>query len=369
MRELDDPQKIREVDRHNMLEKIDRTPEHLVEALIDFKESVLPQDFDKIENTILVGVGTSAIAAEIALNWLAEHVKIPMTLIRDSWLPGFANSKTLVLAISYSGETQETLDALVDASQRKCQVLTISSGGKMKEISERLGISHVEVKKGFEPRTALPFLFVPTSLVLAPLVHQMDLRGDIQDAARSLRDLRETIGWNVPCESNPAKQLALEIVRTIPVIYAFRRNGGLARRMKNQLNENCKMPAMFNLLPECCHNEFEAWRRNGEDEPEFSFIFLRPDENEGERMRIEEAKKILAEAGMTNIYEVKGVGETRASRLLSIIYFTDYAALYLSVLREIDPTPWERVQELKKRILQRTRFEERLKDEMMRISS
>jgi len=369
MRELDDPQKIREVDRHNMLEKIDRTPEHMVEALIDFKEPVLPQDFDRVENAILAGMGTSAIAAEIALNWLADHAKIPMTLIRDSWLPGFADSKTLVLAISYSGETQETLDALVDASRRKCQVLTISSGGRMKGISERLGISHVEVKKGFEPRTALPFLFVPTSLMLAPLVRQMDLRGDLQDAAQSLRDLRETIGSNVPHKSNPAKQLALELAKTIPVVYAFRRNGGLARRMKNQLNENCKMPALFNLLPECCHNEFEAWRKRGEDRPEFSFVFLRPDENDDERTRIEEAKRILAEAGMTKVYEVSGVGETRVSRLLSIVYFTDYVTFYLSVLRNIDPTPWERVQELKKRILQRTRFEERLKDEMMRISS
>jgi len=369
MRELDDAQKIREVDRHNMLEKIDRMPEHVVEALTDLKESPLPQDFDRVENAILVGVGTSAIAAEVALNWLDEYANIPLTLIRDSWLPAYADPNTLVLAISYSGETQETLDALVNASRRKCQVLTISSGGKMKEISERLRIRHVEVKKGFEPRSAFPFLFVPTSLVLAPIVRQMDVRRDLREAAQSLQNLRETIGWNVPCNSNPAKQLALKMAKTIPVVYAFRRNGGLARRMKNQLNENCKMPAMFNLLPECCHNEFEAWRKSGEDKREFSFIFLRPDENKEESTRIDEAKKILVETGMTRVYEMSGAGETRASRLLSIVYLADYVTFYLSVLRNIDPTPWERVQELKKRVLQRTRFEERLRDEMMRICS
>jgi len=364
--ELDDLRRIQEIDRQNMLEKIDRTPEHLIEALTDFKEPALPCDFARIENALLVGMGTSAIAAEIALNWLSEHARIPMILIRDSSLPAYVDSKTLVLAISYSGETQETLEALVDAFQQKCQVLTISSGGKMREISERLRISHIEVRRGFEPRTAFPFLFVPSSLTLAPLVHEKDPKREIQEASHVLRNLRNKIGWSVPCRSNPAKQLALKITETIPVVYTFRRNGGLARRMKNQLNENAKMPAMFNLFPEGCHNEFEAWRK---DRPEFSFTFLRPDESDDERARIEEAKKILAETGITKVYEVSGVGKTRASELLSIVYFTDYVTFYLSVLRKVDPTPWERVQELKKRVLQRTRFEERLNNEMMKIRS
>jgi len=365
---LDDLKKIHEIDRQDMLTRIDRMPEHLVEALTDL-ESLVPFESAGIENVLFVGVGTSAIAAEIALNWLTEHAKIPMVLIRDSWLPTFTDSRTVVLAVSYSGETQETLEALVNAFQRKCRILAISSGGKMREVSERLRIRHIEVRKGFEPRSAFPFLFVSSSLALAPWVRQIDLKREIQEASHTLRNLRSTIGWNVPCESNPAKQLALKMTETIPVIYAFRRNGGLARRTKNQLNENCKMPAMFNLLPEGCHNEFEAWRKGERDRAEFSFIFLTPDENDDERARIEEAKKILVEAGMTKVYEVCGVGSTRASRLLSVVYFADYVAFYLSVLRKIDPTPWERVQELKKRILQRTRFEERLNDEMKKIRS
>jgi len=364
--ELDDLRSIQEIDRQNMLEKIDRMPEHLIEALTDFKEPAPSCDFARIGNALLVGMGTSAIAAEIALNWLSEQARIPMILIRDSSLPAYVDSKTLVLAISYSGETQETLEALFSAFQRKCQVLTISSGGKMREISERLLIGHIEVRRGFEPRTAFPFLFVPSSLVLARLVHEKDPEREIQEASDVLRNLRSKIGWTVSCESNPAKQLAFEIAETIPVVYAFRRNGGLARRMKNQLNENGKMPAIFNLLPEGCHNEFEAWRK---DKLKFSFTFLRTDESDDEKARIEEAKKILAETGMTKVYEVSGVGKTRASQLLSIVYFTDYVTFYLSVLRKVDPTRWERVQELKKRVLQRTRFEERLNDEMRKIRS
>jgi len=365
--ELDDPQRIRETDRHNMLEKIDQMPEHLTEALTDLKESMLRHGLAEIDSAVFVGMGTSAIAAEVALNWLTEYVKIPTMLIRDGCLPPFAGSRTLISVISYSGETQETLEALVNAFQRKCRVVAISSGGKMREISERLRIRHIEVRGGFEPRTAFPFLFVASSLRLASLVHQKDLGREIREASHDLRNLRGTIGWKVPYESNPAKQLALGMSDTIPVVYAFQRNGGLARRMKNQLNENSKMPAMFNLLPEACHNEFEAWRKVEKDKPEFSFIFLRPDENKDETARIEEAKKILVETGITKVYEVSGVGKTRASQLLSIVYFTDYVTFYLSVLRKIDPTPWERVQELKGRILQRTRFEERLNDELMRI--
>jgi glucose/mannose-6-phosphate isomerase len=352
-----------------MLDKIDGTPENIVQALADFKRVSDTRDFKGVENAVLAGVGTSAVAAEISLNWLSENVRIPMTLIRDSRLPGYADSRTVVVAVSYSGETQETLEILLDAYRRRCLTFAISSGGKMKETSERLRMRHIGVKAGFEPRTAFPFLLVPTSLVLSPIVHELDLTADLQDAAQSIRDLRKTVGWSAPCDSNPAKQLALNILGTIPVVYAFRRNGGLARRMKNQLNENSKMPAIFNLLPECCHNEFEAWGKSGATESEFSFIFLRPDEDKDEAAMIEEAKKILSEAGMTRIFEVEGVGETRVSKLLSIVYFTDYVTFYLSVLRKIDPSPWERVQELKKRILHRTCFQERFKEQVMKITS
>jgi len=360
MHELDDIPRIRKIDRSNMLEKIDRMPAYLTEAMADFKESPLPQKLPEAENVLLVGMGTSAIAGEVAVNWLAEHLKIPAMVIRDGRLPSFADATTLTVVTSHSGDTQEALEALVDAHHRRCQVVTISSGGKMKQVSEKLRIPHVEVRGGFEPRTAFPFLFVSSSLSIARLVPQKDFGGEIEEASLDLEKLRSTIGWNVPYDRNPAKQLADEIKDTFPVVYCFQRNGGLARRMKNQLNENSKMPALFNLFPEACHNEFESWRRLRQDEPEFSFTFLRLDETEDEKARVEEAKKVLTEAGMTKIYEVNGAGRTRASQLLSIIYFTDHVTFYIAVLRNIDPTPWERIQELKKRVLRSTRFEERL---------
>lgn len=368
MHELDDLQRIREIDRENMLERIDSMPELLIEALTDLKAPESRQALVGIENGLFVGMGTSAVAAEVALNSRSQHLKAPWVLIRDSSLPSFAGPRSLVCVVSYGGETQETLSALVNALRRGCQVMTISSGGKIKELSSRFQIPHIEVKRGFEPRSAFPLLFVASSLAIELLTQQKDLRKNIQEASADLQDLRSRIGWKVPFEDNPAKKLAIGISKTIPVVYAFRRNGGLARRMKNQLNENSKIPAIFNLLPEACHNEFEAWRKPEEDMPEFSFIFLRPDESDDERARVEESKRTLTEAGMAKVYEVRGLGEERLSQLLSIVYFTDYVTLYLSVLRRIDPTPWERVQELKKRILQRTDFEERLNSELTRTS-
>jgi glucose/mannose-6-phosphate isomerase len=360
MRELDDIEKIREIDRHNMLEKIDRMPEYLVETIKGFRESMPPEDPANIDNAILVGMGTSATSGEVVLNWLADRMKVPTSLIRDSRLPSFANERTMVLAISYSGETQETLEALVNALRRGCKITTISSGGKMKQISEKLRIRHIELEKGHEPRTSFPSMFVASSFALSYLADQEDLRKEIEGASSSLRSLKNRIGWKAASEANPAKQLALDLGGTVPAAYAFHRNSGLARRMKNQLNENSKMPAMFNLLPEACHNEFEAWRRIEPRTLEFSCVFLRPDETEDETIIVEEAKKILTEMDSTSIHEVRGVGSTRVSQLLSIVYFTDYISYYLSILRKIDPTPWGRVQQLKKRILSRTRFEERL---------
>jgi glucose/mannose-6-phosphate isomerase len=357
---LDDATKIREIDQSNMLEKIDLMPEYLGEATDNFK-APLPlaskSDFDSI---VLVGMGTSAIAAEIALNWLADHLDKATILVRDRRLPNFSNKRTMILAVSYSGDTQETLEALLDAIQKGCQVVTVSSGGNMRKVSENSKIPHINVKAGLEPRTAFPFLLVASSLALSSLSNKTDANGEIREAVDCLKRLRDQIGWRVPQKNNSAKQLALNIVATIPVVYAFHRNSGLARRMKNQLNENSKMPAVMSILPESCHNELEVWGRAIQYESKFSHVFLRTDETQEEDIRVQETKRSLAEMKVADVYEIAGVGRTRASQLLSVTYFIDYVSFYLSILREIDPTPWERIQELKRRVFVRTHFKEML---------
>jgi len=262
--------------------------------------------------------------------------------------------------VSYSGDTQETLEALLDAIQKGCQVMTVSSGGNMRKVSENSKIPHISVKAGLEPRTAFPFLFAASSLALSSLSNKTDANEEIREAVDCLKSLRDQIGWRVPQKNNSAKQLALNIVATIPVVYALHRNSGLARRMKNQLNENSKMPAVMSILPESCHNELEVWGRAMQYESKFSHVFLRTDETQEEDIRVQETKRSLAEMRVADIYEIAGVGQTRASQLLSVTYFIDYVSFYLSILREIDPTPWERIQELKRRVLVRTHFKEML---------
>jgi len=364
MSDLDNVQMIREIDRHNMLEKIHLMPEHLVEAATSFKEPLTRDALSNVENIVIVGMGTSAIAAEISLNWLADRLMVPAVLVRDSELPQFSSQKSMILATSYSGNTQETLEALLEAVQRRCRIVTISSGGDMKRISDANHIPHVELKKNFEPRTAFPFLFAATSLTLAVLTDGKDVEKEIREASDDLRKFRGRIGWRVATDANPAKQLAANLVATIPVAHAFRKNQGLARRMKNQLNENSKMPVMLSILPEACHNELEAWGESGQYKSKFSHVFLRTDESEEEIIRMEETKKTLAEARITDIHEVRGVGDRRVSQLLSITYFLDYLSFYLSILRRVDPTPWNTIQEFKKRVLLRTRFEDRLADKL-----
>jgi len=357
---LDDVEKIREIDQGNMLEKIDLMPEYLDEAASDFKGLPLQKCTSDFDNVVLVGMGTSAIVSEIALNWLADHLSRATIVVRDSRLPNFSNNRTMILAVSYSGETQETLEALLNAVQKGCQVMTVSSGGNMRKISEANKIPHINVKAGLEPRTAFPFLFVVSSLVLASLSGKINAIGEIREAVDCLKSFRNQIGWSVPQKNNPAKKLALNIVATIPVVYAFHRNSGLARRMKNQLNENSKMPVVMSILPESCHNELEAWGRAAQYESKFSHVFLRTEETQEEGIRVQETKKSLAEMRVANVHEAIGVGQTRISQLLSMTYFIDYLSFYLSILRGIDPSPWERIQDLKRRVLVRTHFKEKL---------
>jgi glucose/mannose-6-phosphate isomerase len=360
MHKLDNVQWIRQIDRSNMLDKIHRMPEYLTEAVDGFKKTEGIDRLMDVDNVALVGMGTSAIAGEIALDWLSDNLRIPTVLIRDSGLPSFSNERTMILTISYSGDTQETLEGLMNALRQQCRVVTISSGGNMKRISERKRVPHIDIKAGLEPRTAFPFLFVASTLILALLNNKEDADKEIRRASNDLNSLRNRIGWNVFCAENPAKQLAISLVDSIPVAYAFWKNGGLARRFKNQLNENCKMPVMLSILPEACHNELEAWSGVGNYTSKFSHVFLRACENDEETIRIQETQRSLKEMGAMNIQEVKGEGNTRVSQLLSVIYFVDYVSFYLAVLKGIDPAPWEKIQEFKRRILLKTHFKEKL---------
>jgi len=358
---LDDLDYIHSIDKSNMLRVIETFPEQLLEALSIVEQSKIRKtDGREINNIVVAAVGGSAIQGDLIRNWTEDEMAIPLEVCRDSTLPSYADRRTLVIAVSYSGDTQETLSQVIEAYEKRCKVFSVTSGGQLAMISKKLGVPTVKVRSGLVPRAALPHLLTSTAHVLWRSRLIKSIQEEIKLASRQLSEIRREIRADSPLQNNSAKQFAIELLGKFPVIYSSARVSGVARRMKNQFNENSKVLSKFELLPEAIHNEIEGWKRLDVAEEEsmpFSIIFIRDsEESKSERIRFEEMKKLLNEAGVSEVKQIPLEGETKLGRLLSGVYFGDFVSFYLAVARGFDPTPIRSIEKLKKRIDGRLRF-------------
>jgi len=369
---LDDLEYIHSIDKSNMLRVIETFPEQLLEALSVVERSKIRKiDGRKVNSIVVAAVGGSAIQGDLIRNWNEDQMAIPLEICRDSTLPSYADRRTLVIAVSYSGNTQETLSQVVEAYERRCKVFSVTSGGQLERISEKLGVPTVKVRSGLVPRAALPHLLTSTAHIIWRSGLMKSIQEEIKLASRELSEIRKEIRAENPLQNNRAKQFAIDLLGKFPAIYSSARTSGVARRMKNQFNENSKVPSKFELLPEAIHNEVEGWKRLDAAEEAsmpFSIVFIRDtEETESECVGFEEMKKLLNEAGVSEVKQVLLEGETKLGRLLSGVYFGDFVSFYLAVARGFDPTPIKSIEKLKKRIDGRSRFKVRLEKRLRQL--
>jgi len=362
MKKLDRLEYAERIDRHGMLRMIDTMPEQLTESLSDAEKFFSQKNLSrKFSSVVIAGMGGSAIGGDIIRNWIGDEASVPIEVLRNIQLPAYASEETLVVVISYSGETEESLRVLVEASRRGCVTYSVASGGRLMEISGKLGTLFMRVKPNLPPRAALPQLFASASYVLWKHGIAKNLESELNAVAERLQQIRETIGFPVPVKSNPAKSMAVSLLGKIPVIYSLERMGSVARRLKDQFNENSKVSAKFDLIPEALHNEVEGWTNLGalKAASVFSAILVRDNgETPVESPRVEHLKVFLKSVRGLKVHEVKGDASTRLGRIFSAIYFGDYLSYYLALARGVDPTPVEKIQSLKKKVLAEIGFEE-----------
>lgn len=350
---MDDLAATTEIDRENMLKVLEETPECYKEAYTAaVKYDTLPRALARSPPyLVLVGMGGSAIAADIVKDWLFES-QTAIEVIRSSSLPGSVTAGTCVLVTSYSGETAEALEALKEARRRKSRVSCIASGGEMIRICEEIGVPHVRVKTGLQPREALPHLFSASLAILERwgICNHRTNEAELKTVAEKLVELRKSIGFASPKTKNSAKQLAASLHRTIPFVYTPTLLAAAGRRFKNQLNENSKVLAKFDVLPEMFHNEVQSWRMLREDNfaDSISFVLLKGCEIKGEIDRFDRLSDLIRRSGGKRVYEISLKSPTRLATILATIYYCDYVSFYLAILRGVDPTPIDTIWELKR---------------------
>lgn len=332
------------VDKSDMLGTIYAFPGQVERAL---RATQVPSfnyqgQFDKV---LLTGLGGSAIGADYLTHWAATESRFPLVVNRDYQIPKWVDARTLVVTISMSGGTEETLAAFGEARARGAKIVAVSTGGKMKEFCQKTNTPFIEVEGGMQPRAAVGRMLVADALALEA-AGVLQTRAALEKAVTTLKAMQQEYDPKGPANRNPAKQLALQLGDTIPVVYASGHLVPVARRFANQLNENSKILAFWGAMPEMNHNELVGW--SGDAQPNrFTAVLLRSDlEHPGNAKRFEYTANLMREWG-ANVVEIKARGTTVAEQLLTTTYHADLVSGYLAVLRGQDPTPVQPISGLK----------------------
>ncbi len=370
---LDELEEVKRIDKSDMLERCMKTPEYSEDAIQLAKKITIPSEVKISEKTsikygnprhiIIAGMGGSAIGGEMLRDWLRDESPLPIIICRDYYLPAYADENTLVFIISYSGNTEEALNAFADAIHRKCMTITITSGGHLLSFSKKLQIPHITIPTGLPPRVAIPYLFFPLPILMEGMGVLKNKREEFEEVIKILKRLSKENSLVNPTEKNPTKKLALELTGSMPVVYGFRQYRAIARRWKTQFNENTKVPSKFDVFPELNHNEVVGWEAPEALTKKFSIVLLR-DLNEPPEIRHKiEATKLLALHKAWEVLDVYASGETKLARMFSLLYVGDLVSVYLAILGGTDPSPVEIIDKIKLEMGKRFNLVARLKVE------
>jgi len=301
--------------------------QQLREALEIGEKAKLRQNEKQISNIIITGLGGSGIGGTIVTEITANEIKVPIVVNKDYFLPEFANENTLVIACSYSGNTEETLQAFEAAQKKKCIIVCISSGGKLVELAEKHNLDYIKIPGGMPPRACIGYSLTQLFFVL----HHFgfisgSFKKEIGKSIHLLDNEEEDI-------RTKAKSIAGALFNNLPIIYAVAGYEGVAVRFRQQLNENSKILAWHHVLPEMNHNELVGWTQ--ENDELAVVIFRNEDDYERSVKRIEISKEVFQKY-TPNIIEIFSKGNSRIERSLYLIHLCDWVSAEIANLRGID---------------------------------
>ena len=338
MIDLDNASVYGQFDKLGMLNHLHRFPEQCQKAWEKVLKFELPRQYTEISNVVIAGMGGSAIGGDIARRLALTESKLPVRVHRDYDLPAFVDESTLVIASSYSGNTEETLSAFTKSLKTSAKKLVITSGGKLKHLAENEGIPVFTVDYQAPPRAAFPSNFVPLVGIFQNLGLLGDKSADLHEAVDILNNLSRDFMEKRPLASNPAKQLATKLRGHIAAIYGAEMLSEVAQRWKGEFNENSKTWAFFENFPELNHNAVVGYEFPPEAKERIFVLMLRSSSLRPRNLlRYEVTAKLLAKAGITCEF-VEAIGKSTLAQMMSLVLLGDYASFYLSMLNEVDPT-------------------------------
>jgi len=321
-------------------------PEQVEQAVRDLPPLDRVPGRDEIEHVVVLGMGGSGIAGDVMVSVAGPFMPVPVVVCKSYEPPSFAGPSTLCFALSFSGNTEETLEAAQTAALAGARMVVIASGGDLAELGRSWGATVIGVPGGIPmPRAGLGAMAIPPLLVLEHAGLFPGARRWIDLAVTQLRRRRDELGG----DASPARSLARRLGRTIPLVYGGVSLGATAAlRWKNELNENPKVPAFAGTVPELTHNEIAGWGQYGDMTRQvFSLVLLRHDQEHPQVTRRFELVRKWTEEVVAGIEEVHAEGDGPLAQLLDLMFYGSVVSLELAAREGIDPGPVPVLDEVK----------------------
>ena len=345
---LDDPAALAKLDPGGMLSCLRGLPDQCRDAWKTARDLELPRSYQEIDRIAVLGMGGSAIAGDVWRALLERECAVPVFNVRAYDLPPYVDERTLVIASSFSGDTEEVLSVFGQALAMPAPKIVITTGGQLLGTARANGVPSFTFDYDGEPRSAIGWSLMPLLAIAASLRLMQGIAADVDEAAAVLDALVQEITEDVPAESNPAKRMALDLQGRLPVVYGAGPLIEVARRWKAQLNESGKSWASFDDLPEIHHNAIIGYSFPREIADRTAVVFLESAGLVHERVQLRYGftKDLLARAGVA-VHSVEARGVSALAQMLSLVLFGDYVSAYLAFLYGEDPTPTAVIDELK----------------------
>lgn len=345
---IDTVETIRAADPGGMLDRIKELARQVRDAWDIAQRAQIPPQYADVRNITVAGMGGSAIGGDLAAALLAGELRVPMSVHRDYGLPAYVGRDSLVIASSYSGNTEESLSSFEEAKKRGAKVIALTTGGRLAELAGGAGHPVVTFSYRAQPRAALGYSLALVLGVLARAGLVRDLASDVEAALADLGRLEERV--HEGGRSNDAKRLALALSGRVVFVYGAGAMGVMARRVKGQWNENAKAWAAFDVLPELNHNAVVGFPHPDVARQALAVLILRSSQDSGRhRVRWEVTKELLDRSGIPH-HTLDLPGASALSEVLQMTYFTDYVSFYTALLNEADPSPVASIDYLKERL-------------------
>ena len=357
------------LDKVNMIDLLEEFPQKMRDALRLGERFTIPTDFlpaptlapafataltptRNFKNIVVLGMGGSAIGGDLLSNYLSDELTIPIVVIRGYDIPKFVDEDSLVFAVSYSGNTEETLSALKRCLGAKARVIALTSGGKLAVLARENNFPVIKVPAGIQPRAAISYLFFPVLKALERMGLIKERNSEIEETHNILRELSREYSAKSPSENNLAKKVALILYQHLPLIYGSEGLlGAVAMRWKTQINENSKWPCFWNVFPELDHNEIVGYGIENSINRQVKIVYLQDKEG---LLRVEQRRGItrkIIEDKVAEFIVCPTKGKGKMARMFSLIFLGDLVSYYFAILNKVDPSPVACIEDLKKELV------------------